>query len=214
MKIEIPENKKLVYEMRIPIRWGDMDAMGHVNNTTYFRYLETIRIDWMRSIGCQPDPQGEGPVIVNAFCNFYKQLEYPGDVLVKMYVSDPGRSTLRNLGHDGARRGPRGDLRGRRRHDGVGEFPGAEVGAAAGLDARASVVTLLRVPRARPAHRIAGRTFQCARARAWYSAAQAAPPCLKACCEPRQYRILRADAAQVECRWSLTEHDRRSHRSM
>ena len=98
MKIEIPENKKLVYELRIPIRWGDMDAMGHVNNTTYFRYLETIRIDWMRSIGCQPDPQGEGPVIVNAFCNFYKQLEYPGDVLVKMYVSDPARSTFETWG--------------------------------------------------------------------------------------------------------------------
>ena len=29
----------LVYEMRIPIRWGDMDAMGHVNNTLYFRYM-------------------------------------------------------------------------------------------------------------------------------------------------------------------------------
>ena len=98
MKIEIPENKKLVYELRIPIRWGDMDAMGHVNNTTYFRYLETIRIDWMHSIGCQPDPQGEGPVIVNAFCNFYKQLEYPGDVLVKMYVSDPARSTFESWG--------------------------------------------------------------------------------------------------------------------
>ncbi|MFO1243991.1 MAG: acyl-CoA thioesterase [Ramlibacter sp.] len=98
MKIEIPEVKKLVYEMTIPIRWGDMDAMGHVNNTVYFRYLETVRIDWMRSIGCQPDPQGEGPVIVNAFCNFYKQLEYPGDVLVKMYVSDPARSTFESWG--------------------------------------------------------------------------------------------------------------------
>ncbi len=98
MKIEIPDNKKLVYELRIPIRWGDMDAMGHVNNTSYFRYLETIRIDWMRSIGCQPDPQGEGQVIVNAFCNFYRQLEYPGDILVKMYVSDPARSTFETWG--------------------------------------------------------------------------------------------------------------------
>jgi acyl-CoA thioester hydrolase len=98
MKIELPETKKLVYEMVIPIRWGDMDAMNHVNNTTYFRYLETVRIDWMRSIGCQPDPKGEGPVIVNAFCNFYKQLEYPGDVLVKMYVSDPARSTFESWG--------------------------------------------------------------------------------------------------------------------
>ena len=94
MKIEIPEVKKLVFEMQIPIRWGDMDAMNHVNNTSYFRYMETCRIDWMRSIGCQPDPQGEGPVIVNAFCNFYRQLEYPGDVLIKMYASDPGRSTF------------------------------------------------------------------------------------------------------------------------
>jgi len=98
MKIEIPENKKLVHEMRIPIRWGDMDAMNHVNNTIYFRYLEIARIDWMSSIGCQPDPQGEGPVIVNAFCSFYKQLEYPGEVLLKMYVSDPGRSTFESWG--------------------------------------------------------------------------------------------------------------------
>jgi acyl-CoA thioester hydrolase len=94
MRIELPEDKKLVYEMTMPIRWGDMDAMGHVNNTIYFRYLETIRIEWMISIGCQPSPGGEGPVIVNAFCNFYKQLEYPGTVLAKMFVSDPGRSTF------------------------------------------------------------------------------------------------------------------------
>ena len=94
MRIEIPEVKKLVFEMEIPIRWGDMDAMNHVNNTSYFRYMETCRIDWMRSIGCQPDPQGEGPVIVNAFCNFYRQLQYPGDVLIRMFASSPGRSTF------------------------------------------------------------------------------------------------------------------------
>ena len=94
MKFEIPDSKKLVFESLIPIRWGDMDAMGHVNNTTYFRYMETIRIDWLRAIGGMPNPLGEGPVIINAFCNFYKQLEYPGDVLVKMYTSDPARTTF------------------------------------------------------------------------------------------------------------------------
>jgi len=94
MKIEIPESKKLVFETRMPVRWGDMDAMGHVNNATYFRYMETARIDWFRSIGCVPDAQGEGPVIVNAFCNFYRQFEYPDEVLLKMYVSDPGRTTF------------------------------------------------------------------------------------------------------------------------
>ena len=98
MKFEIPEHKKLVFEMHVPIRWGDMDAMGHVNNTTYFRYLETIRIEWMRSINASPQPSGHGPVIVNAFCNFYKQLEYPGEVLMKMYTSDPGRTTFETWG--------------------------------------------------------------------------------------------------------------------
>jgi acyl-CoA thioester hydrolase len=98
MRIEIPERKKLVYTMTLPIRWGDMDAMGHVNNAAYFRYLETIRIDWMQSLGEPPNPQGEGVLIVNAFCNFYKQLEYPADVLMKMYVSDPGRSSFESWG--------------------------------------------------------------------------------------------------------------------
>jgi acyl-CoA thioester hydrolase len=94
VRIEIPEHKTLVYDMTLPIRWGDMDAMGHLNNGTYFRYLETIRIDWMYSIGCKPDPQGEGPVILNAFCNFYKQLEYPGTVRLRMYVSDVADKTF------------------------------------------------------------------------------------------------------------------------
>ena len=98
MRIEIPERKKLVHEIRFAVRWGEMDAMGHVNNTVYFRYLENARIAWMEAIGCHPDPRGEGLVIVNAFCNFYKQLEYPGDVRIKLYVSDVGRTTFETWG--------------------------------------------------------------------------------------------------------------------
>ena len=94
MKFNIPEKKKLVYEMVMPIRWGDMDAMNHLNNASYFRFLETCRIDWMYSINAIPKVGGTGPVIVNAFCNFYTQLQYPSDVRIKMYVSDPGRTTF------------------------------------------------------------------------------------------------------------------------
>ena len=98
MRIEIPEDKKLVFESRQSVRWGDMDAMGHVNNAMYFRYLETARIDWFTAVGFRPDPQGQGPVIVNAFCNFYRQLEYPGDILVSLYVSDAARTTFETWG--------------------------------------------------------------------------------------------------------------------
>ena len=94
MRIEIPEAKKLVRELRFTVRWGDMDALGHVNNTVYFRYLELARVDWMFKVGCGPDPAGQGLVVANAFCNFYHQLEYPDEVLLKFYVSDPGRTTF------------------------------------------------------------------------------------------------------------------------
>ena len=94
MRIDIPEHKKLTYEMVIPMRWGDMDAMGHINNTLYFRYLETIRIDWMHSLGTTLKLEGEGFVIVNAFCNFIRQLEYPGNVRARHYVGSVGRSSF------------------------------------------------------------------------------------------------------------------------
>jgi len=94
MRLPVPDDKKLVYELRFPIRWGDMDAMGHVNNVAYFRYMETLRIEWMVSVGANPDPSGDGPVIVNAFCNYLIQLEYPGEVLGKLYLANPGRSSF------------------------------------------------------------------------------------------------------------------------
>ncbi|WP_027017236.1 acyl-CoA thioesterase [Comamonas composti] len=94
MRIEIPGNKKWVYELNFPVRWGEMDAMGHVNNTMYFRYMETARIEWMTAAGIKPSPEGQGPVVANAFCNFYQQLVFPDQVLLKMYVSDPGRTTF------------------------------------------------------------------------------------------------------------------------
>jgi acyl-CoA thioester hydrolase len=94
LRFTVPADKLFTHEMVIPIRWGDMDLMGHVNNTIYFRYLETARLEWLYRIGGPPDPNGSGPVIVNAFCNFIRQLEYPGDVLAKHYVANPGRSSF------------------------------------------------------------------------------------------------------------------------
>jgi acyl-CoA thioester hydrolase len=94
MRFEVPADKKLTHEMVMPIRWGDMDAMGHVNNTIYFRYMEVARLEWLFKVGGKPDPLGTGPVIVNAFCNFIRQLEFPGDVLARHYVTNPGRSSF------------------------------------------------------------------------------------------------------------------------
>jgi len=94
MRFVLPEQKKLTHEMLIPIRWGDLDAMGHVNNTIYFRYCEVVRLEWLFKVGGGPNPSGTGPVIVNAFCNFVRQLEFPGEVLARHYVANPGRSSF------------------------------------------------------------------------------------------------------------------------
>ena len=76
----------LVFQYEIPIRWGDMDAMGHVNNTVYFRYMEQTRISWFDAMGIDQNPDGEGPLVVNAHCTFLRQFEYPGTVLCRHYV--------------------------------------------------------------------------------------------------------------------------------
>jgi len=94
VRFEAPTRRKLVFESVIPIRWGDMDAMGHVNNAVYFRYMETTRIDWCLSLGCMPEQAAQGPVVVNAYCSFVKQLRYPGDVRVKHYVTTVGKTSL------------------------------------------------------------------------------------------------------------------------
>ncbi len=94
--------------------------------------METARIDWLHGIGCEPDPKGEGVVIVNAFCNFHRQFEYPAEVLIRTYVSSPGHSsfeswaTMEKVGEPGV-------LRHRRRTVWV-DFP-AQVRAAAGVAA-------------------------------------------------------------------------------
>jgi acyl-CoA thioester hydrolase len=94
MKLELPEGLRLVHEMRIPVRWGDLDAMGHVNNTVYFRYFETVRIAWLATLGITLGREGVGPVMANGFCNFRRQIEYPGELVARHFVVPPGRSSL------------------------------------------------------------------------------------------------------------------------
>jgi acyl-CoA thioester hydrolase len=86
--------KKLIHVTRMPIRWGDMDAYGHVNNTVYFRYMEQARVEWFEAMRFQVRPGGSGPVIVNASCTFLVPLTYPGTVEVRTYAGHPGRSSV------------------------------------------------------------------------------------------------------------------------
>ncbi len=94
MRIEIPEEKKLVHQMLMPIRWGDMDAFGHVNNTVYFRYMEQARVEWITSLGYDVAPGDASMLMINGFCNFYQQVSYPGELILKTFIGAIGRSSI------------------------------------------------------------------------------------------------------------------------
>ena len=88
-------NAQLIYTTRMPVRWGDMDAYGHVNNTVYFRYFEQTRVEWLEQMGSRVSPdEAVGPVIINASCTFLAPVNYPATVVIKMYAGDPGRSSV------------------------------------------------------------------------------------------------------------------------
>ena len=94
MKILLPDHKRWVHDSPMEVRWGDMDCLGHVNNTVYFRYMESARVEWLRSTRETPHDGNQGPVVVNCFCNYMRQIEYPAQLVVKMSVSDPARTAF------------------------------------------------------------------------------------------------------------------------
>lgn len=72
--------------------WGDMDAMQHVNNTKYFYYCETARLEFLRTVlpALGGDMTSETPLgiaLADTACRFKVSLTYPDDVLIGTSVS-------------------------------------------------------------------------------------------------------------------------------
>lgn len=88
------EQRKSLWTERLMVRWGDMDALGHVNNTEYFRYMEQTRISWFDALGIPILENGCGPVIVRAACDFITPITYPATVSVATYLQRVGRSSF------------------------------------------------------------------------------------------------------------------------
>jgi len=83
----------------IPVAWGDMDAMGHVNNTTYFRYFETARISCFGELGLGAieNSGGVGPILHSASCRFRIPLTYPDTVTVGARIGEIGEDRFEML---------------------------------------------------------------------------------------------------------------------
>lgn len=86
------------YRLWLPIdvRWGDMDAFGHVNNAKYFTYCESARIAYFDRIdldACKEAPE-HGPAVVTATCNFRQQVHHPAELDVGARVTKVGRTSF------------------------------------------------------------------------------------------------------------------------
>jgi acyl-CoA thioester hydrolase len=93
----IPDGYQRIHRLQLKLRWGDMDVLGHVNNTEYFRYFEQARVEIFDELGFSVLPDATGPVIINAHCTFLRQLRYPGEIEIITYAGAPGRSSFEML---------------------------------------------------------------------------------------------------------------------
>ncbi|SIS43474.1 acyl-CoA thioesterase [Neptunomonas antarctica] len=85
---------KLIFSCEIPVRWGDMDAYGHVNNAMYMRYMEEARVQLLAKMGATMNGNGIDPVIINTGCTFMRPVVYPDTLRIDCFVSEPGRSSF------------------------------------------------------------------------------------------------------------------------
>jgi len=89
------EDQIKLNSISLQVRWGDMDSMGHVNNTCYFRYCEQVRMEWFDNLDLTADSLPDSKiVIINAYCEFLSPVRYPCNLSLDMSGGEPGKSSF------------------------------------------------------------------------------------------------------------------------
>lgn len=91
------------HRCEIQMRYGDIDAMGHLNNAVYVQYLETSRVLLMRELGV-PDREDRS-VIARLELDYRREVLWGQVVAAESLVERLGRSSwtvVSRLTADGA----------------------------------------------------------------------------------------------------------------
>lgn len=74
-----------VFTENLKVRWGDIDALRHVNHSVYFSYFEQARAHWMRSASLLEDA-ATIPVVVSASAQYRQAIYYPQALQVHINI--------------------------------------------------------------------------------------------------------------------------------
>jgi len=77
-------------ELEVQVRFGDTDALGHVNNAAFASYAELGRVDLMDAVGWEQ----AGPILARIAIDFHRQLRLRTRVVVTSEVTRIGRSSI------------------------------------------------------------------------------------------------------------------------
>ncbi len=91
-----PTRSEFAHAVRIAVRWGDMDSLGHVNNAKFFTYDEQTRLQYLEAFApLVPDLwSGQGVILAKLGCDFLQQLRYPATVDAAFRIARLGRTSL------------------------------------------------------------------------------------------------------------------------
>lgn len=81
-------------KLEMSVRWGEIDSLGHLNNTQYFRYYEEARIHWFENIGIDYKSSFDIPILATINCKFIKPIFYTCNLLIKSNVGKLGYSSF------------------------------------------------------------------------------------------------------------------------
>ncbi len=76
------------------IRFGDIDAQGHVNNSVFATYFESGRVALFRDPDLGIGVENATYVLVRQEIDFLRELHWPGDVVVGTALAELGRSSF------------------------------------------------------------------------------------------------------------------------
>jgi acyl-CoA thioester hydrolase len=84
----------LLASLTLPVRWRDLDAFNHVNNSTYLTYLEEARLHWFGQIEGSWFTPTVAPVVAAVHANYRRQLSWPATLVIELYCERLGNSSL------------------------------------------------------------------------------------------------------------------------